>query len=83
MGEAVDLLDLVRGRSAVPAARLRGLDGAWRTAEQAIARELGADPRAARRLVASYVRLAEVSGEREALGRAARLTGSHLWNAGE
>lgn len=82
MTDTVDLLDLVRRRVPVPAERLRGLDGAWRTTEQAISRELSADPRAARRLVASFVRLAEVSGEREALGRAARLNGSQLWTTG-
>jgi tetratricopeptide (TPR) repeat protein len=74
----VDLLEAVRRRASVPAEGLRGLDGEWRRAEQAIAAELQSRPSSAAKLVASYGRLADVSGEREARGRAQRLAGSYL-----
>jgi hypothetical protein len=60
------------------ASAVRGLTGDWKSAEQAIAAELGASPRRARRTVGAFARVAEASGVREARGRAARLRASLL-----
>ena len=51
MSSAPDLVDLARRGAILPAAELRGLDGAWRSAEQTIAVEFAADRRGARRFV--------------------------------
>lgn len=73
-----DLLALVRRGAAPSAASLRDRGEEWRVAEQALAAEIQANPRAAARLVRTFARLAQTSGEAEPRGRAARLSGSHL-----
>jgi hypothetical protein len=85
----VDVLELVRAAArrrmtaAALAAAARGATGSWRAAEQAIAAELGASPRRARRTVDAFGRVAAASGDREARGRAARLAGSLFTYLGE
>lgn len=80
----MDILELTRrvaaGRmsGAALGGHVRDLTGDWKSAEQALAAELGASPRAARRTVAAFARVAFASGVREARGRAARLSASLL-----
>ncbi|MCE9634924.1 MAG: CHAT domain-containing protein [Planctomycetes bacterium] len=64
------------------AASLRGLGDAWRLAESALLADIAAAPRRGRHIVARFARLARLSGEPEAMGRAARLHGSALFHAG-
>lgn len=85
----MEILELVRALARrrmsqeVLAEKARALTGEWRAAEQAIAAELGASPRRARKTVDAFARVAAASGVREARGRAARLRGSLFTYLGE
>ena len=85
----MDLLALVlrrarrrRAPSLPDRAVLRGLNGQWRTAEYGVMDHGRGRPVRLERMVREFHRLARASGEREALGRAARLKGTALGERG-